>query len=163
MEGSIGIIETLIKNIKKLSEEDRTALECEFVHRAMNVWWNLRVSTFSYEIVSVSNIPCLPCSECENELDPQVQGYCYYACTTLAPCDDNNPGGYVTYTTYVYHAEPHDGLLTKSEQILAGASKIYEAKGCNHMQEQFWNYTPIANAFVDLFSGNAGSDFAVSK
>jgi sirohydrochlorin ferrochelatase len=59
--------------------------------------------------------------------------------------------------------EPHDGLLRKSEQLLAGAAKTYEAKGVNHFQEQFWEYAPIGNAFQDLFNGGAGAAFVVPK
>jgi hypothetical protein len=67
----------------------------------------------------------------------------------------------ITITHYEY--EPHDGLLSKSEQLLAGAAKTYEAKKTNHFQEQFWSQQPVKDAFVDLFNGGAGAAFQVPK
>jgi hypothetical protein len=68
-----------------------------------------------------------------------------------------------TTTITYYQYEPHDGLLSKSEQLLEGAVKTYEVKKVNHFQEQFWSQQPVKDAFVDLFNGNAGIAFRVPK
>lgn len=105
----------------------------------MNAQWNLTLSPYTV-VQETAKLPCFSCEGCETEPEQQVQGYCFSLCVD----------GCKTYTeTYTYVAyQPHDGLLTRTEQLLAGASKTYEAKGVNHLQEQFWEYAPIGNALL---------------
>lgn len=158
IEAQLNSVITALRNTFALSKELREIAECELVHQAMNAQWNLMLSPYSV-VQETVEVPCLPCEECETEPDQQVQGYCFSLCTY--GCDPITQTYTETYTYYTY--EPHDGLLTKSEQLLAGAAKTYEAKGVNHLQEQFWEYAPIGNAFQDLFNGGAGAAFVVPK
>ncbi len=144
-----------------LQNELRELLECELVHQALNARWTLAIAPYSPQefFIEVEDPSCLSCDHCwENflaEQDEQIYGYC------LSVCNISCEAATISVTYLV--PEPHDGLLTQSEQSLAGAAKSYEAKGSNHLQEQFWEYAPVRNAFVDLFNGNAGAAFVVPK
>ena len=159
IEAQLNALVTALRTTFALNNELREIAECELVHQAMNAQWNLMLSPY-VEVQENLEIPCFSCETCETETDQQVAGYCWSLCVY-----DCNPvtGTYTqTYTYFTY--EPHDGLLLKSEQLLAGAAKQpYEARGVNHFQEQFWEYAPIGNAFQDLFNGGAGAAFAVPK
>lgn len=158
IEAQLNSLVTALRTTFALNKELREIAECELVHQAMNAQWNLMLSPYTV-VQETVELPCLPCEECETEPDQQVQGYCFSLC--IYGCDPITQTYSDTYTYLTY--EPHDGLLTKSEQLLAGASKTYEAKGVNHLQEQFWEYAPIGNAFQDLFNGGAGAAFVVPK
>lgn len=155
-----------LRGLYDLKNEYREILECELVHQALNAKWTIMLSpyhleTLSYTVPSFTG-PC--CDDCWTQYaadhDDQVFGYCLSVCSTS--CDNNN--GYITYTENVLVPEPNDALYTQTEQTLAGAAKPpYEAKGCNHMQESFWSYKPINDAFTDLFMGGAGAAFVVPK
>lgn len=160
-----GYIDAIFKQVKAVRAKDialAEILECELVHQALNAQWSLLVSstythyvgTYTYEIDGLDG--CL--ASCEGEPDPQVYGSCVSDCYLYPP-----PPVLATGTYDYYTQEPHDGLLTQTEQSLPGAVKTYEAKSINHFQEQFFNYQQIEGPFVDLFNGNAGLAFKVPK
>ncbi len=151
-------VQAIHGRIRALSVEDKTreVLECELIHQGLNAQWNLMVADYSV-IKDTVVIPCIPCSQCTG-LGPDLAGVCLGLCKPNCESDD-----YIYEEVYYYQYEPHDGLLTRSEQLLAGAAKTYEAQKVNHFQEQFWEYTPIGNAFQDLFNGGAGAAFVVPK
>lgn len=153
-------LEAIHKAIQAARRRDREMaelLECEMVHQGLNGYWNLIVSDGYTPVTTHITEEYDCCETCYGEPDAQVQGYCFAWCMTLEwPCTR-------TYTVTHYEYEPHDGLLSKSEQLLAGAAKTYEAKKANHFQEQFWTQQPIKDAFVDLFNGGAGAAFQVPK
>ena len=131
------------------------------MHQALNARWTLAIAPYSLQDFTIE-VPCVvSCDQCWeealNQPDLILLGECLNAC--IPGCE----GGVFTSTQAYLVPEPHDGLLTQSEQSLAGAAKSYEAKGSNHLQEQFWEYAPVRNAFVDLFNGNAGAAFVVPK
>lgn len=157
-----GIINSIASNMQannNVTRESREVAECELIHQALNIWWSIAIAPHSVIRVSFSFPPvfCEYCSLCGNLPQPE-QNLCIQECQNH-PC---NPEDF-TFTYYTIEIEPHDGLLSQSEQLLPGAAKTYEAKGCNHFQEQFWNYSPIRNAFDDLFQGFAGTAFVVPK
>lgn len=158
IEAELNALLTALRTTFALNKELREIAECELIHQAMNAQWNLMVSPYG-EVQETVETPCLPCEQCEVEEDPQAQGWCWSQC--IYGCDPVTQTYPQPYTYFTY--EPHDGLLRKSEQLLAGAAKTYEAKGVNHLQEQFWEYAPIGNAFQDLFNGGAGAAFVVPK
>ncbi|MBX2891431.1 MAG: hypothetical protein KF734_10920 [Saprospiraceae bacterium] len=146
-----------IQAIRNRDREMAELLECEMVHQGLNGYWNLIASDGYTPVITHVTEEYDCCETCYGEPDAQVQGYCFAWCMTLEwPCTR-------TYTVTHYTYEPHDGLLSKSEQLLAGAAKTYEAKKTNHFQEQFWSQQPIKDAFVDLFNGGAGAAFQVPK
>jgi pimeloyl-ACP methyl ester carboxylesterase len=159
IEATLNALVTQLRTTFALSNELREIAECELVHQAMNAQWNLMLSPYNVVVQENLEIPCFSCETCETETDQQVAGYCWSLC--VYDCDPVT-GTYTQSFTYLTY-EPHDGLLRKSEQLLAGAAKTYEAKGVNHFQEQFWEYAPIGNAFQDLFNGGAGAAFVVPK
>jgi hypothetical protein len=148
-----------IRARKDINEQLREALECELIHQGLNAYWNLKVSRSNF-VEDTVVVVCIPCDECADDPDPQVVAYCFSVCTGYG-CEPGTP--LYSYPVSYYQYEPHDGLLTRSEQLLAGAAKTYEAQKVNHFQEQFWEYTPIGNAFQDLFNGGAGAAFVVPK
>jgi hypothetical protein len=160
IEASILAQARALRTNSDLQNELRELLECELVHQALNAQWTLAIAPYSPQEFVIEE-PCIDCDHCwENfllEQDEQIYGYCLSVCTI--GCEGESQSYTVTYLV----PEPHDGLLTQSEQSLAGAAKTYEAKGSNHLQEQFWQYAPVRNAFVDLFNGNAGAAFVVPK
>jgi hypothetical protein len=154
---SIKSIHEGIKAVRTRDKELAELLECEMVHQGLNGYWNLIVSDGYTPVTQTYTEEYDCCETCYGEPDSQVQGYCFSWCMTLEwPCVR-------TWTETYYQFEPHDGLLSKTEQLLAGAAKTYEAKKVNHFQEQFWNQQPIKDAFVDLFNGGAGPAFQVPK
>ncbi len=155
----ISDVEESIRDRKNINEQLREALECELIHQGLNAYWNLKVSRSNF-VQDTVVVLCIPCDECANDPDPQVVAYCFSVCTGYG-CEPGTP--LYSYPVYYYQYEPHDGLLTRSEQLLAGAAKTYEAQKVNHFQEQFWQYTPIGNAFQDLFNGGAGAAFVVPR
>jgi hypothetical protein len=161
IEASIQAQARILRTTFDLQNELRELLECELVHQALNARWTLAIAPYSPQefFIEVEDPSCLSCDHCwENflaEQDEQIYGYC------LSVCNISCEAATISVTYLV--PEPHDGLLTQSEQSLAGAAKSYEAKGSNHLQEQFWEYAPVRNAFVDLFNGNAGAAFVVPK
>lgn len=158
IEGALNSLITALRTTFALNKELREIAECELVHQAMNAQWNLMLSPY-VEVRENLEIPCFSCETCETETDQQVAAYCWSLC--VYDCDPVTWTYNQTFTYFTY--EPHDGLLRKSEQLLDGAAKTYEAKGVNHFQEQFWEYAPIGNAFQDLFNGGAGAAFVVPK
>ncbi len=158
ISGAISTVANGIRARQTLDKELREAFECELIHQALNAQWNLAVSPYSL-VQDTIFIPCIPCDNCADDPDPQVVGYCFSVCTAYG-CQ---PLELLAYPVEYYTFEPHDGLLTRSEQLLQGAAKTYEARKVNHFQEQFWEYTPIGNAFQDLFNGGAGAAFVVPK
>jgi deoxycytidylate deaminase len=158
IESRLNALVTALRTTFALSNELREIAECELVHQAMNAQWNLMLSPYSV-VQETLVVSCLPCDECYDEPDREAIAYCFSHCTWL--CDPVTSTYTQSFNYLVY--EPHDGLLRKSEQLLAGAAKTYEAKGVNHFQEQFWEYAPIGNAFQDLFNGGAGAAFIVPK
>ena len=158
-EGVSKGLEAVHKAIQAARNRDREMaelLECEMVHQALNGYWNLIATDGYTPVVQTIPIEVDCCADCHDEPDSQVQSYCYMQCLNLS-CFDG------TYTITYYQYEPHDGLLSKSEQLLAGAAKTYEAKKTNHFQEQFWSQQAVKDAFVDLFNGGAGTAFQVPK
>jgi len=171
--GVLTAIQNYITAIKKIDLQLGELLECELVHQALNLRWNLLVSGEFTAVpveVQVPNAVC--CDECYSETDPQIQGYCFSVCFDGPPVP-NSPGFCYQYnpqTVYYAVQTPHDGLLTRDEQQLAGAVNTYEAKKTNHFQEQFWfnsaNYgfnTSVRSALMDMFNGNIGTPFFVPK
>lgn len=159
-EGVTASLKALYQSIQSIRNRDRELaelLECEMVHQGLNAYWNLIV-TDGYTLVTQQFTEEYDCCEtCYDEPDSQVQGYCFSWCMQQDwPCIR-------TTTLSFYQYEPHDGLLSKSEQLLAGAQKTYEAKKTNHFQEQFWSQQPVRDAFVDLFNGGAGAAFQVPQ
>jgi pimeloyl-ACP methyl ester carboxylesterase len=159
-EGVAKALEAIYKRIQAARIRDREMaelLECEMVHQGLNGYWNL-IASGGYTAVTTTITEEYNCCEtCYDEPDSQVQGYCFSWCSQQQwPCVN-------TYTITYYEYEPHDGLLNKSEQLLAGAAKTYETKKTNHFQEQYWSQQPIKDAFVDLFNGGAGAAFQVPK
>jgi pimeloyl-ACP methyl ester carboxylesterase len=156
LEATLNALASAIRTQKDLAKEMREMFECELIHQALNAKWNLLVSDYTtVQETITTEVDC--CADCYDEPDSQVQSYCFMQCfSAVDPCVN-------TYTYSYAVFEPHDGLLTRTEQLLAGAEKTYEAKRCNHFQEQFWQYPPIANAFNDLFMGGAGAAFVVPK
>ncbi|TAK42302.1 MAG: hypothetical protein EPO28_07480 [Saprospiraceae bacterium] len=158
IEKAINAAVTALRSMFNLQKEIQEVAECELVHQAMNAQWNLMLAPYETH-TGYLDVPCLPCEQCESEEDPQVAGWCWSNC--MYGCDPLTQSFQEPYTFITF--QPHDGLLLKTEQLLAGAAKTYEAKGVNHMQEQFWEYAPIGNAFQDLFNGGAGAAFIVPK
>jgi hypothetical protein len=156
LEATLNALASAIRTQKDLAKEMREMFECELIHQALNAKWNMLVSDYTtVQETITTEVDC--CADCYDEPDSQVQSYCFMQCfSAVDPCVN-------TYTFTYAVFEPHDGLLTRTEQLLAGAEKTYEAKRCNHFQEQFWQYPPIANAFNDLFMGGAGAAFVVPK
>lgn len=155
-------INTVLQQLElsyNLANDLREIFECELIHQALNAKWNLMVSQYNVTTtVETIQVPpnCISCDVCYDELDQQVQGYCFSVCDNDCPL--TTP---VDITYHTYQLEPHDGLLTETEQMLGGAVKIYEAEKVNHFQEQFWQYQLVGHAFQDLFSGAAGAAFRV--
>ncbi|MEM9921032.1 MAG: hypothetical protein AAF990_23225 [Bacteroidota bacterium] len=67
----------------------------------------------------------------------------------------------MTYTKTLYKTQPNDGVLLRDEQLLDGASAVYELVNTNHLQEVDLNLPPVKEAFTDLFNGNAGAAFSL--
>ena len=159
IQGQINALVTALSAAFNLHKEIREMMECKLIHEALNAKWNLMLSPYEIveETVTVEECDCA--AECDDEPDPQVLAWCYqnciiYGCTPVVSTQ--------TFTYAVY--QPHDGLLTRDEQLLEGAAvQPYEAKGCNHLQEQYWSYDPVKSAFTDLFNGGAGAAFVVPK
>jgi pimeloyl-ACP methyl ester carboxylesterase len=161
IEASIQAQARILRTTFDLQNELRELLECELVHQALNARWTLAIAPYSLQDFTIE-VPCVvSCDQCWeealNQPDLILLGECLNAC--IPGCE----GGVFTSTQAYLVPEPHDGLLTQSEQSLAGAAKTYEARGSNHLQEQFWEYAPVRNAFVDLFNGNAGAAFVVPR
>lgn len=158
LEATLNALASAIRAERDLAKEMREMFECELIHQALNTKWNMLVSDY-FTVQETILVPCVPCDGCDDDPDEQVVAYCWSVCNgeCISPI--------IPLTVDVFYAqyEPHDGLLTRTEQLLAGAAKTYEAKRCNHFQEQFWQYPPIANAFNDLFMGGAGAAFVVPK
>lgn len=160
MEAQLNALAIALRAKSNLAKEVREMFECELIHQALNAKWNFMVSDYQYNVISQTvMLNCIPCDNCSEDPDQQVVGYCYSVCDWN--CTD--PNATVTQTAYYYQYDPHDGLLRYSEQTLDGAQKTYQVKQCNHFQEQFWEYTPVRDAFNDLFMGGAGAAFVVPK
>lgn len=170
-QSAAGVIESLLNAAANqlqatfdLLNEHREIVECELVHVALNARWNLMLGSYQVKTESVEVPNCsvfLNCEDCWNQYsidgDDQVLGYC------LSVCGQEECDGTTIVTNSYLVPEPSDVLLTKTEQLLTGAEKTYEAVGCNHLQEPFWEYAPIRDAFTDLFNGGAGAAFVVPK
>ncbi|MFZ4475176.1 MAG: hypothetical protein ACOYPR_08290 [Saprospiraceae bacterium] len=164
IEATLNSIATALRGSYDLNNEFREILECEFVHQALNAKWTQMNFTYGTVTETITiPVPCgfASCDDCwtqyASDHEDQVLGYCLSVCVN-EECN-NTFSQNVTYLV----PEPNDALYTKTEQSLAGAAKTYEAKGCNHMQESFWSYDPIKDAFTDLFFGGGGAAFVVPK
>jgi len=164
IESTLNAVATGLRGLYDLKNEFREILECELVHQALNAKWTLM--NFPYnaitETITVPNCYSLiSCDDCwtqyASDHDDQILGYC------LSVCNEQICDGTTTATVTYLVPEPNDALYTKTEQSLAGAAKTYEAISCNHMQESFWLYPTVRDAFTDLFNGGAGAAFVVPK
>lgn len=145
----------------RTNNELREILECELIHQGLNAKWVTMVANYTL-VQETIEVPCpIACDQCwvdfESDQDEQVLGYC------LSVCHPACEGILETYTIEYLVPELHDALFTDVEQKLTGAARTYEAKGCNHLQEPFWVYEPISDAFTDLFNGGAGAAFVVPR
>ncbi len=161
IEATIRAQADLIESSFRTQRELREILECELIHQGLNAKWVTMVANYTL-VQETIEVPCpVACDQCwidfESDNDEQVLGYC------LSVCHPACEGVLETYTIEYLVPELHDALFTDVEQKLAGAAKTYEAKGCNHLQEPFWAYEPISDAFTDLFNGGAGAAFVVPQ
>jgi hypothetical protein len=164
IEATLNSIATALRGLYDLKNEFREILECELVHQALNAKWTQMNFTYGTVTETVTiPAPCgfVSCDDCwtqyASDHEDQVLGYCLSVCVN-EECN-NTFSQNVTYLV----PEPNDALYTKTEQSLAGAAKTYEAISCNHMQESFWLYPTVRDAFTDLFNGGAGAAFVVPK
>ncbi|MFZ4632947.1 MAG: hypothetical protein ACOYNO_01940 [Saprospiraceae bacterium] len=161
------LLNTAVKYNQEIRERDKelaALLSCELMQEAINAEWHLIVTGQPILVTETILVPeydydC--CEPCYDEPDSQVQGDCFSACQNGGASCNYPP--LVPYTYSYYAIEPHDALLTRSEQQLAGALGVYEAKKTNHWQEMFWQQNDIKSAFQDLFNGGAGAAFVVPK
>jgi pimeloyl-ACP methyl ester carboxylesterase len=159
------LTESIYKAVEKIrfaQKETAEMLECELIHQMMNIHWNM-ITSGGYQVALQNALLPNDCSycyeQCSNEADQFMTDICISEC--FAQCQEGPPPTLTTIPTPVF--KPSDGLLSRDEQLLAGAVKTYEAKQTNHFQEQSWVNPAISGPFQDLFDGNAGLAFKVPK
>jgi hypothetical protein len=148
-----------INAIRATSDATADILGCELIRHIINARWNLIVSG-GYSVQSTIttttttiNLPGLSpedcCWSCYGEDDPEA---CIVECfNNSTTCGPTTTSSTTTTVTVALISQPTDGLLSKSEQLLDGATNTYEAVHTNHFQEQGWlNTLPY---FRPLFDG----------
>jgi hypothetical protein len=144
---TIESLQRAIRDARAINAAIADLLECELVHQVLNAQWNL-IAGGGYTATSVTVTTTLPAEECcwscygePEENQPECFTQCY----------NNNPNCTTTQTFVTLQSQPHDGLYSKNEQLLAGAANTYEAVQTNHFQEQGWFNTKAY--FQPLFDG----------
>ena len=157
--------QNFINQIQAVQERDNRLAEllrCEFANQLLAAEWQLAMlenSSLEESQVTIF-IPseydnCI--LECNTDIamgDWHLNMTCEEFCVELT--DDE------TMTVTLLVSEDNDGLLTKSEQQLDGATKTYHLEETNHFQESRTDVKQVVlDAFEDLFQGGAGDAFRV--
>lgn len=163
--------ESIIEDLRAQREADQKLariLRCELSHQLLATEWQLGLFEYGTIEVGTEEVPLLPeasqalCIQyCHGQFSGfpglSVFGDCVTDCTTNPP----------TQTVTVYKPEENDGLLLKSEQMLAGAVFVYHLEEHNHFQETALSGQAapgtLGHALQELFDGAAGAAFAVPK
>lgn len=143
-----------IETVKKKDDELARILRCEIANQLLATEWQLALienGELEEETVTVSGYED-GWHYCQNSNLGQfyIDNICMGVCL----------GGQIQVTVYV--PEENDGLLTKSEQQLAGAAKVYHLEETNHFQETKIGHGMLEDHMQDLFAGGAGAAFIVN-
>ena len=144
--------------MKERDQELARILRCEVANQLLATEWQfamIRNGEINTEVTT--GVPTY--NECYDECmsgvsDPFEQQEAFYDC--IPQCLEE-----ITTTT-VLVTEENDGLLNKSEQLLAGAEKTYHLESTNHFQETKLGNNHFADHIQDLFDGGAGPAFVVN-
>ncbi len=139
-------------------------LRCEVANQLLAVEWQLALMNNS--LLEEIEVEVLIFGDAYDECITQcgvdmAWGDWEYNLTCEEYCVDDVEVGTEIITVFV--SDPNDGLLTKREQQLDGAAKVYHLIESNHFQETSRLKDVVNNAMVDLFEGGAGAAFIVPK
>jgi len=169
--------------LRQRDEELAALARCELANQWMDAKWilNMMVGNAETEVVDVPFYEPFDWNEClwecreslrdspnshfcfdnyGNPGDPDVccQNYCNYR------LDNHNPRILGYYQRLQVTPEPHDGILTKSEQQLdGGAAGPYHMASTHHLREPDIIFGNLDAHFQDIFTGAAGAAFIVPE
>lgn len=168
-EGLVGSVKEWLFANDEFDDEMERVFRCETANQLLAINWQLNLmeaGSVETEEVLVGQEYSTNCPEdCA-----QTVGYsdwtAYRQC--ILDCRENANQSPVYQTVYI--TEENDGLLNKSEQLLAGEAFEYHLFETDHFQETDLRHKPaehldplLPQAFEDLFDGNAGTAFLVPK
>lgn len=144
-----------IEAVKNRDQELARILRCEFSNQLLAAEWQLGMLENSFQTEEVEYFKTEAQCRAECEAEGWEDFYLEFIC--IPDCMEELQIGTVIV------ADDNDGLLTKSEQLLEGAEKVYHLPETNHFQETRVDKPPVVNALIDLFEGGAGAAFIIPK
>jgi len=167
--GIVGGVKDWLNSNKEFDDEMERGFRCETANQLLAIDWQLNLmeaGSVETEEVLVGQEYSTNCPEdCA-----QTVGYSDWTAYRQCILDCRNNADQSPLYQTVYITEENDGLLNKSEQLLAGEDFEYHLFETNHFQETDLRHKPaehlaplLPQAFEDLFDGNAGTAFIVPK
>lgn len=140
---------------RKKNDELARLLRCEMANQVLAARY-ITMLTNNTLTVGETQVP-----------DPQAVMACYMDClaqeeATSQYCNDLCDPQFIGQQTIpAMEFAPNDGLYTKEEQLLDGATVSIRLAGVNHFDEPKHLHPTVRQAYEDLFNGNAGPAFAI--
>lgn len=143
-----------IENIRRRSEELARLLRCELANQTLAARYAIIISAGEIAQSEIS-IP-----------NPQALMACYMDClaqgNNTSYCNSFCDPQYVTQQQIpLWEFAPNDGLYSKDEQLLDGATVTIRLAGVNHFDEPKWAHPTVRQVYEDLFNGSAGPAFVI--
>lgn len=143
-----------IENIRRRNEELARLLRCELANQTLAARYAIIISAGEIAQSEIS-IP-----------NPQALMACYMDClaqgNNTSYCNSFCDPQFVTQQQIpLWEFAPNDGLYSKEEQLLDGATVTIRLAGVNHFDEPKWEHPTVRQVYEDLFNGSAGPAFVI--
>ncbi len=151
------LISEEIEAVRTHNDELARLLRCELANQVLATRYALMITNGALASNS-TEIPdpeellgCLmECEELNYEMNTNVNCDLY--------CD---PGQLPLITVPTFSIAPNDGLYSKEEQLLDGATVTIRLAGVNHFDEPKYFHPTVRQVYEDLFNGNSGPAFTI--
>lgn len=149
-----GTLASEIEKIRRQNSELASIMQCDLANQSLalryiTILTNLEVKQSDFEIPKPPAL--MACY-----MDCLAQGNNTSYCNSF--CDPQ----YVTQQQIpLWEFAPNDGLYSKDEQLLDGATVTIRLAGVNHFDEPKWAHPTVRQAYEDLFNGSAGPAFVI--
>lgn len=168
IQNQLDLVTSQFEAIKERDRELARILRCETANRLVFTDWQLELAAQGGGEIGTEEVPLF-----REVNQPICIQYCqgqfagFPGLTLFGDCVTNCLQNIPSQTVPVFLPEENDGLLLKSEQMLAGAAFVYHLEEHNHFQETILSKLDkpgtLGHALQELFDGAAGAAFAVPK
>ncbi|GEM_PF-5991705 len=161
ISGNGTLLAQQIEAVRQYDEELARLLRCELANQVLAARYVVLITEGELVLgeVDVADpdelLPCMmECADLNYEmnLDIDCDQYCDFETGTYT---------YPQISVPAYVFAPHDGLYSKEEQLLDGATVTIRLAGVNHFDEPKYFHPTVRQVYEDLFNGNSGPAFVI--